>query len=101
VAINLPDDQAAFLERGDIWIMNNDGSGRTVLTDRIGAHFGPAWGSDGRIYFTSRQTGHENIWSVTAGKIPTSAISSVDDGIPTQAGSFSASAAAATPGSGG
>jgi Tol biopolymer transport system component len=52
--------------RGDIWMMRADGSGSVQLTDGSGVHFGAAWGVDGRVYFSSRQDGSENIWSVRA-----------------------------------
>jgi len=34
------------------------------LTEGAGAHFGPAWSSDNRVYFTSLQGRVENVWSV-------------------------------------
>ncbi len=50
--------------RGDIWIMRSDGTSNMCLTDGASAHFGPAWSSDNRVYFTSLQGGVENVWSV-------------------------------------
>ena len=50
--------------RGDIWVIQKDGSSPVQLTDGEGAHFGPVWGSDGRVYFSSLQNGSENVWSV-------------------------------------
>ncbi|MDM8004974.1 MAG: DPP IV N-terminal domain-containing protein [Phycisphaerae bacterium] len=52
--------------RGDIWVMRADGTGARQLTDGQGAHFGPCWAADGRVYFTSLQSHSENIWSVQA-----------------------------------
>lgn len=54
----------AVLSRGDIWVMRGDGTSPVQLTDGAGAHFGPVWSSDQRVYFTSLQNGVENIWSV-------------------------------------
>jgi TolB protein len=50
--------------RGDIWIIRADGTAPLQLTDGAGAHFGPCWSMDGRVYFTSLRNGSENIWSV-------------------------------------
>jgi TolB protein len=55
---------AAPTSRGDIWVMRVDGTGTRQLTDGESAHFGPCWAVDGRVYFTSLQSGSENIWSV-------------------------------------
>ena len=52
------------MSRGDIWIMRADGTSPVQLTDGAGTHFSPAFGADGRIYFTSQRNGAENIWSV-------------------------------------
>jgi TolB protein len=54
---------SSTLTRGDIWMLRADGSSAVQLTDS-GINFGSAWGPDERIYFTSLQNGHENIWSV-------------------------------------
>ena len=59
-----PQAAGAMLTRGDIWIMEADGSSPLQLTDGAGAHFGSVWGIDGRVYFTSKSTGTENVWSV-------------------------------------
>jgi TolB protein len=48
----------------DIWIINADGTGRTRLTDGLGACFSPAWSDDGYIHFTRRRGGRENVWSL-------------------------------------
>ncbi len=50
--------------RGEIWMMRADGSMQLQLTDGGAAHFSPAWGADGRVYFSSRQSGSECLWSV-------------------------------------
>lgn len=60
------DGTAAPTSRGDIWIMRADGTEPRRLTDGAGAHFGPCWAADGRVYFTSLQSGSENVWSVAA-----------------------------------
>jgi len=56
--------------RGDIWIVRVDGTETRQLTGGDGAHFGPCWAADGRVYFTSLQSGSENIWSVEAAAAP-------------------------------
>lgn len=70
-----PDEVGVMLARGGIWVIGRDGASPRRLTDEQGIHFGPAWGSDGRVYFTSNQGGSENIWSVQAipgrGRTPT------------------------------
>lgn len=70
----VPDDET-MMTQGDIWIIQADGSSPRRLTDGAGTHFGSVWGADGRVYFTSRITGSENIWSVmprmTASQDPT------------------------------
>jgi len=58
------------LSRGDVWIMRADGTSSLQLTDGAGAHFGPVFGTDSRVYFTSLQNGAENIWSVKPLMVP-------------------------------
>ena len=53
-----------LMSRGDVWMIQADGSSPVQLTDGTGVAFGSVWGADGRIYFTGRQNGSENIWSV-------------------------------------
>lgn len=60
----MPSRTEAQATRGDIWMMRADGTEAVPLTDGSGVHFSPAWGVDGRVYFSSRQNGSENIWSV-------------------------------------
>ncbi len=48
----------------DIWTVGADGSGKVRLTDGFSVNYGPAFGSDGRVYFTSSRAGFENVWSV-------------------------------------
>ena len=54
---------AAF-DVSDIWTIGVDGSGRMRLTDGHSTNFSPTWSPDGRVFFTSSRTGHENVWSV-------------------------------------
>jgi len=56
-------EDAVATQRGDIWIMQADGSSVLRLTDGAGTHFGPVWSPDGRVFFSSLQNGSENIWS--------------------------------------
>lgn len=50
----------------DIWTVGADGLGRVRLTDGFSVNYGPAFGPDGRVYFTSSRAGFENVWSVWA-----------------------------------
>lgn len=54
---------AAF-DVSDIWTIGVDGSGRARLTDGHSTNFSPTWAPDGRVFFTSSRSGHENVWSV-------------------------------------
>jgi hypothetical protein len=47
-----------------VWIMRADGTASLQLTAGDGAHFGPVFSTDQRVYFTSLQNGAENVWSV-------------------------------------
>jgi serine/threonine protein kinase len=62
-----PDDRIVFVfstrKRGDIWIMNRDGSNRKQLTFDAGNNHNPVVSPDGRyIIFTSERTGPRNVW---------------------------------------
>jgi len=48
----------------DIGIVDADGRGFQRVTTGESANHGPAWGADGRIYFSSRTAEAETIWSV-------------------------------------
>lgn len=61
---DLPEESGSSPSRGDIWIMRADGSSPMQMTDGSGVNFGSVWGSDDRVYFSSRQNGRENVWSV-------------------------------------
>jgi serine/threonine protein kinase/Tol biopolymer transport system component len=50
-------------KRGDIWIMNPDGSNRRQLTSEAGSNHSPVVTPDGRhIVFTSTRSGQRNVW---------------------------------------
>lgn len=50
--------QIAFVDGGDIWVMNPDGGGRTQLTSGPETDYGPDWSPDGtRIAFTRFTSG--------------------------------------------
>ena len=51
----------------DVWIMRSDGRAKTRLTDGYSRNYGPVFGPDGRVYFTSDRSGFENVWSVFPG----------------------------------
>lgn len=48
----------------DIGIIDADGRGFQRVTTGESENHGPAWGADGRIYFSSRTAEAETIWSV-------------------------------------
>ncbi len=50
----------------DLWIVNLDGR-RVQLTTSLGPDYAPAWGLDGRIYFTSDRSGSPRIVSLKPG----------------------------------
>ena len=50
----------------DIWLMAADGRGRIRLTDGHTANFAPTFSPEGRVFFTSRRSGYENIWSMSS-----------------------------------
>lgn len=54
----------------DIWMMAEDGRGMARLTDGHTVNRAPAFSPDGRIYFSSKRAGHENIWSVLPPQSP-------------------------------
>lgn len=51
----------------DIWVMNSDGRGRVRLTDGHTSNHAPVFSPNGRIFFTSNRSGHDNIWSLMPG----------------------------------
>jgi Tol biopolymer transport system component len=54
----------------DIWLVAADGSGMARLTDGHTANHAPVFAPDGRIFFTSNRSGHDNIWSLLPGGPP-------------------------------
>lgn len=48
----------------DIWIMWADSRGKVRLTDGHTGNFAPVFAPDGRVFFTTRRSGQENIWSL-------------------------------------
>lgn len=56
--------EAPGVTKADIGIVDADGRGFQRVTTGESANHGPAWGADGRIYFSSRTAEAETIWSV-------------------------------------
>lgn len=52
--------------QSDVWIINLDGSNRTMLTNGQFANFQPVWAPNGTMYYVSNRSGVENIWAVSA-----------------------------------
>ncbi|MEM7262292.1 MAG: hypothetical protein AAF488_09910 [Planctomycetota bacterium] len=52
----------------DLWVVSRDGR-RYQLTTAAGSDYAPAWGLDGRIYFTSHRGGSPRIVSLKPGSI--------------------------------
>lgn len=50
----------------DVWVMQADGRGLTRLTDGYSTNYAPSFGRDGRIFFISNRSGHDNVWSLLA-----------------------------------
>jgi len=70
------------LSHGDVWIMRAAGTSPLQLTDGVGAHFGPVFSTDQRVYFTSLQNGSENIWSVKPLLVPITQAPTASDDTP-------------------
>lgn len=61
----LDDDPRHVVPRqADICVVDADGGGLHRLTSGSGENYCPHWGSDGRIYYSSRSTEGEAIWSL-------------------------------------
>ena len=62
-----PPDDLALPSTGeslDIWVMSSDGRNKVRLTDGHGVNMAPAFAPDGGVFFTTRRSGQDNIWSV-------------------------------------
>jgi Tol biopolymer transport system component len=51
-------------EGDDLWTIDADGGSPTRLTSSLEADWMPTWSRDGRIYFASRRSGVERLWSL-------------------------------------
>lgn len=63
-----PDPGGTFVSNADevfdIWVMKADGSGKMRLTDGYTANYAPVFSPDGRVFFASNRSGHDNTWSL-------------------------------------
>ncbi len=50
--------------RCDIGVVDVDGRGLQRLTDGGGQYFAPTWSTDGRVFFSMRESHVETIWSI-------------------------------------
>ncbi|MFQ5415125.1 MAG: TolB family protein [Phycisphaerae bacterium] len=48
----------------DVWVMQADGRAKVRLTDGYTINHAPTFAPDGKIFFTTDRSGHENIWSL-------------------------------------
>jgi len=65
--VSSPADNAVDRARGDIYVMNADGSGARNLTANPAEDNYPAWSADGsRIYFVSLRDGNAQIYAISA-----------------------------------
>jgi TolB protein len=68
VAKSLP--RAGVLTEGDdLWVVDVDGSHPTRLTASPAADYMPCWAGDGRIYFVSKRSGGDRLWSLDPGPL--------------------------------
>jgi Tol biopolymer transport system component len=51
-------------EGDDLWTVNADGSAASRLSAHSAADGMPTWAPDGRIYFVSKRSGSDRIWSL-------------------------------------
>ena len=58
------DPTAEGVSLSDLWMVDADGQAKVQLSDGRGANYSPAWGPDGRVYFTSTREGSETVWSL-------------------------------------
>lgn len=54
--------------RSDVWVIDWDGTSRTILTDSDSLNLDPTWSSTGAIYFMSDRSGTDNVWAVETGR---------------------------------
>jgi TolB protein len=54
--------------QSDLWVVNIDGSERTMLTNGQFANFQPVWTSNGTVFFVSDRSGSDNVWAATTSR---------------------------------
>jgi Tol biopolymer transport system component len=54
----------SMTEVADVWLMSANGRDKVRLTDGHTANYAPVFAPDGRAFFTTNRSGHENIWSL-------------------------------------
>ncbi len=55
---------SATREVADIWLVGVDGRGKIRLTDGHTANYSPVFSPSGRVFFTTRRSGLDTIWSL-------------------------------------
>ena len=59
------EDDGSTPTQSDVWVVNLDGTNRTMLTSGQFANFHPVWSRHGAVYFVSNRSGMENIWAIS------------------------------------
>ena len=59
-----PANRGLLAQGDDIWCVRADGELPTRLTARPSPEWNPRWGTNGRLYFTSLQSGETSVWSL-------------------------------------
>ena len=61
--------------QSDLWVINLDGSERTMLTNGQFSNFQPVWATNNVVFFVSDRSGTDNVWSTSiargAAPVPT------------------------------
>jgi TolB protein len=63
-----PDGAAERPAQADLWVISDDGTGRTNLTNGQFLNMNPVWSRDGTVYYLSDRSGSDNIWAVATGR---------------------------------
>lgn len=82
---NAPSDRPV---QSDLWVVNLDGSERTMITNGQFSNFQPVWATNNVVYFVSDRSGADNVWSTPINRTPslapthTAGVTSEDSSVP-------------------